>query len=284
MEHLVPRTRNARATARVRSPRNGKHVVIIGGGDTGADCLGTAHRQGAAVGHPAGLQPGVADGTRRGRSPWPAWPMVLRTSPAHAEGGVRRYQVAVQRFVGDENGNVAFDGARRGDRVTRDSGGRTHHHRRSARRSNCLVNWPFSRSDSRASISDRCSTTTGCRPPAAVSLSCGPDWQTTAPGVFVCGDAHRGASLVVWAIAEGRSAAHAVDVYSDGQHRTARSRPPDRAAARRRSPLNSPSTTVFSCAFSFRRVEKGVAGSTRLEAVTPTHEDCLHTWTRYRHR
>jgi glutamate synthase (NADPH/NADH) small chain len=81
----------------------GRHV--IGGGDTGADCLGTAHRQGAAR-HALDYNPEPPEYRDESRSPWPMWPMVLRTSPAHAEGGARHYEVAVQRFVGDDNGNV----------------------------------------------------------------------------------------------------------------------------------------------------------------------------------
>lgn len=86
----------------------GKHVVIIGGGDTGADCLGTAHRQGAASVTQLDYNPEPPETRDDTRTPWPTWPLVLRTrlSPAHAEGGHRRYQVAVQRFLGDENGHV----------------------------------------------------------------------------------------------------------------------------------------------------------------------------------
>ena len=148
-------------------------------------------------------------------SPWPAWPLVLRTSPAHAEGGIRRYQVAVRRFVGDENGRV------RGMvlaevKVSRDATGR-----RSIVPVGEEVELPcdlalfaigFEGVEHMRLLDDYQLALNG-----RGVLSCGPDWQTTAPGVFVCGDAHRGASLVVWAIAEGRSAAHGVDTYLMGQ-------------------------------------------------------------------
>ena len=80
--------------------------MIIGGGDTGADCLGTAHRQGAASVTQLDYNPEPPEYRDESRSPWPTWPLVLRTSPAHAEGGARRYEVAVQRFVGDDDGHV----------------------------------------------------------------------------------------------------------------------------------------------------------------------------------
>ena len=80
--------------------------MIIGGGDTGADCLGTAHRQGAASVVQLDYNPELPLDRDDSRSPWPTWPLVMRTSSAHAEGGERKYQVAVQRFTGDTDGNV----------------------------------------------------------------------------------------------------------------------------------------------------------------------------------
>ena len=83
----------------------GKHVIIIGGGDTGADCLGTAHRQGAKSVHQLELLPQPPQ-TRAADNPWPEWPHVFRVSSAHEEGGERLYQVSTQRFSGDANGRV----------------------------------------------------------------------------------------------------------------------------------------------------------------------------------
>jgi glutamate synthase (NADPH/NADH) small chain len=150
------------------------------------------------------------------RSPWPTWPVVLRTTPAHEEAGERRFAVAVERFVGDDEGNVRSV-ALRTVRVEKD------------RETGARVVTP---------VSDEVETIPvdlvllaigfegvehmplldglGLRLTKRGTLSCGPDWQTSAPGVFVCGDAHRGASLVVWAIAEGRSVANAVDAYLTG--------------------------------------------------------------------
>ena len=125
MEHLVPANRECEGDGPSPLSAKGKHVVIIGGGDTGADCLGTAHRQGAASVTQLDYNPEPPEYRDESRSSWPMWPLVLRTSPAHAEGGARRYEVAVQRFVGDDQGRVrAMQIAE--VRVTRDADGRRH--------------------------------------------------------------------------------------------------------------------------------------------------------------
>ncbi|MDT5194264.1 MAG: glutamate synthase small chain [Mycobacterium sp.] len=214
MEHLVPANKECEGDGASSISAKGKHVVIIGGGDTGADCLGTAHRQGAKSVTQLDYNaepPGQRDDSR---SPWPTWPMVLRTSPAHAEGGARRYEVAVQRFRGDEKGNLlAMEIAE--VRVERDGQGR-----RQITRVGETIEIPcelallaigFEGVEHMALLDGLGLTLNG-----RGALGCGSDWQTDAPGVFVCGDAHRGASLIVWAIAEGRSAAHAVDAYLMG--------------------------------------------------------------------
>jgi glutamate synthase (NADPH/NADH) small chain len=140
--------------------------------------------------------------------------MVLRTSPAHAEGGARRYEVAVQRFRGDEKGNLlAMEIAE--VKVERDAQGR-----RQITPVGDTIEIPcelallaigFEGVEHMALLDGLGLTLNG-----RGALACGSDWQTDAPGVFVCGDAHRGASLIVWAIAEGRSAAHAVDSFLMG--------------------------------------------------------------------
>ncbi len=215
MSHLVPSNRECEGDGPTPLSARGKHVVIIGGGDTGADCLGTAHRQGAASVTQLDYNPEPPSERDEALSPWPAWPLVLRTSPAHAEGGIRRYQVAVRRFVGDENGRVRAMVLAEVN-VSRDATGR-----RSIVPVGEEVELPcelalfaigFDGVEHMRLLDDYNLTLNG-----RGVLSCGPDWQTTAPGVFVCGDAHRGASLVVWAIAEGRSAAHGVDAYLMGQ-------------------------------------------------------------------
>ncbi|WP_319444883.1 MULTISPECIES: glutamate synthase subunit beta [unclassified Mycobacterium] len=215
MEHLVPANKECEGDGESPISAKGKHVVIIGGGDTGADCLGTAHRQGAASVTQLDYNaepPALRDDSV---SPWPAWPMVLRTSPAHAEGGARRYEVAVQRFLGDDRGNLrAMEIAE--VKVERDAEGR-----RVVTPVGDSIEIPcelallaigFDGVEHMALLDGL-----GLQLNKRGALSCGSDWQTDAPGVFVCGDAHRGASLVVWAIAEGRSAAHAVDAYLMGE-------------------------------------------------------------------
>jgi len=213
MEHLVTSNKECEGDGPADITAKGKHVVIIGGGDTGADCLGTAHRQGALSVTLLDYNPELPTERDEEATPWPAWPMVLRTSPAHAEGGVRRYQVAVQRFLGDANGNVRSMVLAEVE-VTREDGKRIITPVGEEIELPCelaLFAIGFEGVDLGPLLDDY-----GLSPTRRGALSCGPDWQTTAPGVFVCGDAHRGASLVVWAIAEGRSAAHAVDVYLTG--------------------------------------------------------------------
>jgi glutamate synthase (NADPH/NADH) small chain len=214
MDHLVPANKECEGDGESSISAKGKHVVIIGGGDTGADCLGTAHRQGATSVTQLDYNPEPPEQRDESRSPWPTWPLVVRTSPAHAEGGARRYEVAVQRFTGDEKGNLrAMEIAE--VRVERDAEGR----RRITPVGDtieipcelALLAIGFEGVEHMALLDGL-----GLKLNGRGALPCGSDWQTDAPGVFVCGDAHRGASLIVWAIAEGRSAAHAVDAYLMG--------------------------------------------------------------------
>ncbi|WNG80003.1 glutamate synthase subunit beta [Mycobacterium sp. ITM-2016-00316] len=214
MEHLVPANKECEGDGPAELTAAGKHVVIIGGGDTGADCLGTAHRQGAISVTQLDYNPAPPEARDDERSPWPTWPLLLRTSPAHAEGGARRFEVAVQRFLGDEQGNVrAMQIAE--VKVERDGLGR-----RVITPVGDPIELPcdlallaigFEGVEEMALLDGL-----GLRRNGRGTLSCGSDWQTEEPGVFVCGDAHRGASLIVWAIAEGRSAAQAVDAYLMG--------------------------------------------------------------------
>nr|WP_090341865.1 glutamate synthase subunit beta [Mycolicibacterium malmesburyense]CRL71963.1 NADH/NADPH-dependent glutamate synthase small subunit [Mycolicibacterium malmesburyense] len=220
MEHLVPANKECEGDGPTPISAEGKHVVIIGGGDTGADCLGTAHRQGALSVTQLDYNPEPPETRDDSRTPWPTWPLVLRTrlSPAHAEGGHRRYEVAVQRFLGDDRGHLrALEVAEvKVERDVKSPDGR---------RVITPVGEPMEIPCELALLAigfegvehmpllDDLGLTLNRRG----ALPCGSDWQTDAPGVFVCGDAHRGASLIVWAIAEGRSAAHAVDAYLMGE-------------------------------------------------------------------
>ena len=191
-----------------------KHVVIVGGGDTGADCLGTAHRQGAA----SVLQLEILPEPPRERSaehPWPLWPVVLRTSAAHEEGGARRWSVTPTELLGDASGTVRAM-----------SGSEVEVEVRTGRPTftplpgagfelPCdlvLLAMGFTGPDPRGAVGEL-----GLDLDPRGALAVGPDWQTSAEGVFACGDAARGQSLVVWAIAEGRSAAAAVDRWLMGE-------------------------------------------------------------------
>ena len=188
----------------------GKHVVIIGGGDTGADCLGTAHRQGARVGHPAGDHAPAARG-RPDHQPWPTYPMIYRVSSAHEEGGERVYAVSTQEFLGDAAGRVR---ALRLIEVEL-AGGRFAPVPGTERELPCdlvLLAMGFTGAQ-REGLLDR--------PGRGVrrARQRGPGRRRSpprCPGVFVAGDMGRGQSLIVWAIAEGRAAAAAVDAYLEG--------------------------------------------------------------------
>jgi glutamate synthase (NADPH/NADH) small chain len=191
----------------------GKHVVIIGGGDTGADCLGTVHRQGAASVSQFELLPKPPE-TRAADNPWPMWPAIFRTSSAHEEGGTREYSVLTKQFTG-EDGRVKKLHAVRLQFVDDGTGRKK------------MVELPDSDFELHAdlvllamgflgperkgmldqlgvAINERGNVTTDA------------EKMTSTPGIFAAGDMSRGQSLVVWAIREGRQAARFVDKYLMG--------------------------------------------------------------------
>jgi len=214
MEHLVAANRECEGDGPSPISAAGKHVVIIGGGDTGADCLGTAHRQGAASVTQLDYKPRPPEVRDESRSPWPTWPLVLRTSPAHAEGGQRRFEVTVRRFLGDEQRDLRAMEIAKVKVVRASDGRRIITPVGESLEIPCdlaLLAIGFDGVEHMPLLDDL-----GITLNRRGAITCGPDWQTPAYGVFVCGDAHRGASLVVWAIAEGRAAAHAVDAYLMG--------------------------------------------------------------------
>ena len=215
MTHLVAANRANRGLAgRADVSAAGKRVVIIGGGDTAADCLGVAHRQHAASVVQLDLYPNPPGQRDESRDPWPTWPWVLRTYPAHEEGGERQFAVTVQSFADDGCGAVR---AVRIADATVSHVGRTRvitpqpGTERELAAELVLLAIGFEGTE-RGPLLDDLGLTRNPRG----TLDCGPDWQTAVPGVFVAGDVHRGASLVVWAIAEGRSAAAAIDTYLGG--------------------------------------------------------------------
>jgi glutamate synthase (NADPH/NADH) small chain len=184
----------------------GKHVVIIGGGDTGADCLGTSHRHGAASVTQLEIMPRPPK-SRADNQPWPTYPMIYRVSSAHEEGGDRVYAVSTTEFVGDENGAV------RGLRLTEVAfeGGRFAPVPGTEREIPCdlaLFAMGFTGAEKPGLLSDL-----GVDFDARGNVARDASFQTSVPGVFAAGDMGRGQSLIVWAIAEGRSAASFVDQY-----------------------------------------------------------------------
>jgi glutamate synthase (NADPH/NADH) small chain len=216
MEHLVPANKFVEGDGPPEIDARGKHVVIIGGGDTGADSYGTSSRQGALSVTQLDQYPLPPSTRDDDRSPWPTWPYILRTYPVHEETGKRKFGVAVERFVGDDEGNVRAIELRK-VRVSKDpETGR----REVVPMSDEVEELPadlvllaigFEGVEHMRLLDDLEIPLT-----RRGTISCGSDWQTEAPGVFVCGDAHRGASLIVWAMAEGRSVANAVDAYLTG--------------------------------------------------------------------
>jgi glutamate synthase (NADPH) small chain len=216
MEHLVGSNRHVHGS--LNAPpidAHGKHVIIIGGGDTAADCLGVAHRQGAASVSQLDMYPEPPAERDEQRDPWPTWPAVLRTYPAHEEGGDRVFAAATTEFVDDGTGAVRAIRIQQVSvrREVTDTGTRR-----------VVEPVPGTERELPADLVLLAVGFEGTEPSPLLdqfgiersrrgSLDCGPDWQTGAEGVFTAGDAHRGASLIVWAIAEGRSAAAAIHRY-----------------------------------------------------------------------
>ena len=214
MEHLVPANKEVEGDGPTSISAEGKHVIIIGGGDTGADCYGTATRQGALSVTQLDNYPQPPTSRDDDISPWPTWPYILRTYPAHEEAGERKFAVAVEEFVGDDDGNV------RAVRLRQVKVERVDGRRQVVPVSDEVEERPCDLALLAIGFEGvehmQLLDGLGIELTKRGTIGCGSNWETSAPGVFVCGDAHRGASLVVWAIAEGRSVANAVDAYLTG--------------------------------------------------------------------
>jgi glutamate synthase (NADPH/NADH) small chain len=191
----------------------GKRVVILGGGDTGADCLGTAHRQGAEVVYQYELL-SEPPKDRSKTNPWPYWPIILRTSAAHEEGGIRDYSILTKSFSGS-NGKVEKLHAVRIEWV-RDENGRM-----------AMKEIPDTEFDLDVDLvllalgflhpqHEGMLDQLGVEYDSRGNVKADANKMTSVPGVFTAGDMTRGQSLVVWAIAEGREAAHCIDKYLMG--------------------------------------------------------------------
>ncbi len=191
----------------------GKHVVIIGGGDTGADCLGTSHRHGAATIHQFEIMARPPN-ARPDANPWPTWPLIYRTSSAHEEGGERVFAVNTECFLGDESGNVRALRAHEVEQKFVDGRMSFEKVEDSDFELPCdiaLLAMGFVGPE-RTGMLEQLGIECNDRGNVARSS----EWQTNVEGVFVCGDMGRGQSLIVWAIAEGRSCAAAVDRFLMG--------------------------------------------------------------------
>lgn len=192
----------------------GKDVVVIGGGDTGSDCIGTSFRQGAKSVSNFEIMPmGTAD--RPEGQPWPFWPMRLRTSSSHKEGAERFFSISTKRFVGDDNGNLTglitaeVEWVKNpGQRMTLKEVEGTE---KEWKCELALLALGFTGSE--MTIAEQL----GLKADGRTNISAPEtDYQTNVPGVFAAGDQRRGQSLIVWAISEGRQAAYHVDTYLMG--------------------------------------------------------------------
>jgi len=187
----------------------GKHVVIIGGGDTGADCLGTAIRQGAASITQLEIMPQPPN-SRAENNPWPQWSFIFRTSSAHEEGGERMFAVSTEKFVGDEHGNVraliiADVKSENGSFVPIEGS------QRELKADLVLLALGFVGPEKSSWIESL-----GLEFDERGNIARNDSYMSSVRGVFVAGDMGRGQSLIVWAIAEGRAAAAGVDKYLMG--------------------------------------------------------------------
>jgi glutamate synthase (NADPH) small chain len=188
----------------------GKDVVIIGGGDTGADCLGTALRQGARSVTSLEIMPRPSD-ERPDSMPWPTYPMLYRVASAHEEGGERVYAVNTKEVLGDEDGRVRalrLVEVRRGDQGFEEVEGTE----REIPAQLVLLAMGFLGPQGVGVVEQL-----GVELDERSNVKRDKHFMTSVPGVFVAGDAGRGQSLIVWAIAEGRSAAQGVDAYLTGR-------------------------------------------------------------------
>jgi glutamate synthase (NADPH/NADH) small chain len=196
-----------------RISAEGKSVAIIGGGDTGADCLGTAHRQGARTVYQLELLRRPPD-HRSEDNPWPQWPNIFRVSSAHQEGGERLYSVSTERFTGDAHGCVTTLHAVQVEAVREN--GRLRFQRLEGSELELqadlvLLAMGFSGPERHGLLGEL-----DVRLTERGTVWRDDNWMTSVPGVFTAGDMQRGQSLIVWAIADGRSAARGVDEYLMG--------------------------------------------------------------------
>jgi glutamate synthase (NADPH/NADH) small chain len=211
---------NRRVAGEVIPPREsitatGKRVVILGGGDTGSDCLGTSHRQGAKMVYQFELLPKPPE-MRSPSTPWPNWPLMLRTSSSHEEGGIRDWSILTKKFTGDEQGRLRKLHGVRIEFGPPDAQGRRP-----------MIEVPGSEFELECDlvllalgfihpVHEGMLVDLGVKLNDRGNVAVDEDWMSSVKGIFAAGDMSRGQSLVVWAIADGRKAARAVDKYLVG--------------------------------------------------------------------
>ncbi len=190
----------------------GKHVIVIGGGDTGADCIGTSHRQGAASVTSLEIMPKPPE-TRAEDNPWPLWPFIFRTASAHEEGGERVYSVQTKQFISDDDGNLKEIELVTVEKIVEDgrlSFKEVEGSSQILKADLVFLAMGFTGAE-KAGLVEQMGIELNERTNVIQN-----NWMTNIEGVFAAGDMQHGQSLIVWAIAEGRSAAAAVDSYLMG--------------------------------------------------------------------
>jgi glutamate synthase (NADPH/NADH) small chain len=189
----------------------GKNVIIIGGGDTGADCIGTSHRQKAKSVTQFEIMPKPPE-DRAATTPWPLWPLQLRVESSHEEGGMRDWSINTVKFSGDENGNVKkLHAVRVGPPPKFEPMAGTEYELDADL---VLLAMGFT-----GPVKNGLLEQLGVEITMRGNVHTGEDYQTSVPNVFAAGDLRRGQSLVVWAIQEGRKAARAIDLHLMGRTR-----------------------------------------------------------------
>jgi len=188
----------------------GKHVIILGGGDTGADCLGTAIRQGAASITQLEIMPRPTE-ERPSSQPWPTYPMIYRVSSAHEEGGERLYALSTEEFLGDKDGNL------RAIKTVETEFINGKFEKVEGSEKEIPADLVFLAMGFLGPEKNELITQLEVELDERSNIKRDEKFASSVEGVFVCGDAGRGQSLIVWAIAEGRSAAAAVDEFLAGE-------------------------------------------------------------------
>jgi glutamate synthase (NADPH) small chain len=188
----------------------GKHVIILGGGDTGSDCLGTAHRQGAASVTQIELLPRPPD-HRADTNPWPQWPLIFRTSSSQEEGGDRKYALLTKKLTGTDGRLTTLHAVE--IEVASKPGGGLDLKERPGTEVELPCDLLLLAMGFLGPETDRLAEQLGVELDARGNVKVDESWRTSVDGVFAAGDAQRGQSLIVWAISDGREAARAIDDF-----------------------------------------------------------------------